>query len=74
MEFMDHDSPCLAFNFDSGAGVFVERLAIPLQGRVHRGHLIDLADKGGQRGLMSSDDTLYGTRFQDRPRHRRYPW
>ena len=48
---MDPDATGGALEFDAGAGILVERLAVALQGGIHRWHLLDLAEEGRQRGL-----------------------
>src|SRR5206468_7959114 len=42
-----------ALDLDAGAGVFVQRLAVALEGRVHRRDLLDHADEAVAGGLQS---------------------
>ena len=45
LETVDPHGPSLAFNFDTLARVFVQPLAVDLQGRNHRRHLLDVAQQ-----------------------------
>ena len=51
----------LALDLDAGAGKLVERLALVLEGRIHRRHLLDLALETAQRLLDLAPADGHGT-------------
>jgi hypothetical protein len=63
-QFMDADATRFPLDFDAGPGILVQGLAIALQCRIHRRHLVDLADKGRQHFFHLRNAARYRTTLQ----------